>query len=124
MTRALNPTQKRNLWLVLLGGPLAWATYFTAGYLFLETACRRLTPVSDILGMPWPSLVVILLTIATLIVIAYTGRYAYICWQQPDGPEYSRFIAQLGTLLCGLFAFVTLLTGLSALALAPCVFVP
>lgn len=124
MTRALTPAQKRNLWLALLGGPLTWSVYFTAGYFFLEAACRQLSAVSSFLGLPWPSLVVIGLTIAALLVIGYSGRYAYNCWQQDDGPEYSRFMAQLGTFLSVLFAFITLLTGLPALALAPCPFVP
>jgi hypothetical protein len=124
MTKALTATQKRNLWLGLLAGPLAWATYFTAGYLFLETACRHATPIANVVGLAWPSLVIVLLTIATLLLIAYAGRYTYHWWLQADVPEYGRFMAQAGTLLSALFALIVLLTGLPVLFLPPCTFVP
>lgn len=124
MIRALTPTQKRNLWLGLLAGPVAWVIYFTAGYLFLEAVCRQVSPITRFLGLPWPSLVIVLLTLITLAVIGYAGRRTWP-WLQPDNrPEYSHFMAQCGLFLGGLFAFITFLTGIPALALPPCTFVP
>lgn len=124
MTKALTNTQKRNLWLGLLAGPLAWSVYFTVGYLFIEAACRKATPITPLLGVAWPSLVVVLLTIITLSIIGYAGRFTFQWWQQRDRPEYSRFMGQAGFLLSGLFALVVLLTGIPALVLAPCAFLP
>lgn len=124
MTRALTNIQRRNLWLGLFAGPIVWSTYFTIGYLFLEAACRHATPHATFLGISWPSLIVVALTLIALLILGYAGRFTYYWWRQTGVPEYGRFMAQAGTLLSGFFTFVTLLTGLPALFLAPCTFVP
>ena len=115
--------RKRHLWLGLLGGPLVWATYFTIGYFFVEASCRTATG-STIIGLPGPAVIVVALTIVSLLLVLVAGRLAYQQWRQAAGPESGRFMAEAGLFTSGLFAFVILITGIPALVLAPCLFVP
>lgn len=123
MMNGITLQQKRHLWLGLLGGPLVWATYFTIGYFFVEASCRA-SAGSTIIGLPGPAVIVVALTIVSFILVLASGRLAYQQWRQPAGPEYGRFMAEAGLFTSGLFAFVILITGIPALVLAPCLFVP
>ena len=124
-------SQLRRLWLVALTGPVAWSSYFLAGYSLLEAACRMqvLTAPLGLAGLSAVSVAVLALTAVTVVVILSAGWLALAQWRrlkaaeagspQPE-LEAERFLTVGGLLLSGLFAYLTLATGLPALVLTPC----
>jgi hypothetical protein len=111
---------------------------------------NTLTAPFGVAGLSVVAFLVLLLTVVALLVILYSGWLAYVHWRRlkaeapekrrdrrphprakdrapsaPSGPDgtardMTRFMAVGGLLLSGLFAFVTIATGLPVLVLAPC----
>jgi len=126
------PDRARSLWLGLLSGPVIYSVYFLAGYLLVDVACQANLLASTVLGLSLISVVVLGLTLVALALSLYAGFVTYRRWRRlrdtskldeeddhlTEGPEH--FMTFGGLLLNVLFAFVILVTGISALVLWPC----
>jgi hypothetical protein len=106
----------------LLGGGAAWIVHLSASYFLVALGCPR----------GWPALGV-LLGVVTLAGVGGAvaagmaarrgGRVgpARAVADEPDPGEPARFVAGVGVLLAGLFAFMILVAGVAPLILSPCV---
>ncbi|HEX6386176.1 MAG TPA: hypothetical protein VF177_16010 [Anaerolineae bacterium] len=126
------PDQARVLWLGLLSGPVIYSVYFLAGYLLVDIACQANLLAYTVLGLSLISVVVLGLTLVALALSLYASFVTYRRWQRmrgtfelddehrrlTEGPE--QFMTFGGLLLNALFAFLILVTGISALVLWPC----
>ncbi len=122
---ASTSAQRRSLAIAALAGPLAWSTYFLVGYSLAEAACRLPLLTRTLFGLAPVAFAVVALTAATTIIALYAGWLAYAHWRRLSRPagqdaDTDRFLAVSGILLNGLFAFVTIATGVPALVLSPC----
>lgn len=124
--------QARVLWLDLLSGPVIYSVYFLAGYLLVDIACHANLLAYTVLGLSLISVVVLGLTLVALALSLYASFVTYRRWKRmrgtsewddergrlTEGPE--QFMTFGGLLLNALFAFLILVTGISALVLWPC----
>ena len=109
-----------------MGGPVVYTLYFLAVYFLGEAACLADLLRYRVLGLEAIAFWVLLLTVVTAMIIGYGAWLAYGNWQQTqahsadDGASYPAFMAFVGVWLSGLFAVLTVATGLPALFLVLC----
>lgn len=130
-TTSLGRPSSRALWFGLLSGPIIWSVQFLIVYLLVEIACQAGVLQTQVLGLELVSLLVIILTAASLASVAYGGLFSYRKFQQTgDGKVFdrenlsaspARFMALSGLALNLLFGLLILLMGIPAIVLAPCV---
>lgn len=128
---APNRPSSRALWFGLLSGPIIWTVQFLAVYLLVEVACQAGILRGSFLGMETISFLVVLLTVASLIGVAYGGFFSYRNYQQVGGHGIFQrqnldrspawFMALSGLALSLLFGLLILMMGIPAVVLAPCV---
>lgn len=129
--REISPTE-RWAWFHWLFGPVGYSVYFIVGYLIAEAGCKTTFLDGSLLGLDAVSVVILALTAVTALALLGAAGFSFRRWQQYRGVEsrnvrdapsevYQPFIWLSGALLDGLFLLLTLVTGLSVLALEPCV---
>ncbi len=126
-------SDRRALWLILLASPLVWCLYFSVVYLLAEAGCAINIPwlKFEVAGLPGLSVVVIASTVIASFATLYYGGRAMRVWRankptvaqsaEPPAHERNQFMALAGFLLSALFLASTLLMGVPALVLQPCV---
>lgn len=93
------------LWFGLLGGALAWAVQFAAGYFISEGVCVGLA--GNGTGVGAGSLAILLVSVAAFVVAVLAALAGRRVWQQQGGPEGgSAWVGLAGLLLSAVFAFV------------------
>lgn len=126
MVQELDRSERRWLWLGLLGGPVIYSLHFLIVYFLVEAACRANLLRFEVLGLNGISFWVALLTLAAALATAYTAWAAYRTWQRLRGADKVRLegtpalLALSGLWLSGGFTLLILLTGLPALVLTVC----
>ena len=121
---------RRALWLILLASPLIWCLYFSVVYLLAEADCAITISWLNfqVAGLPGLSVIVIASTVVASVATLYYAGRALRLWRaskpssaEPPTQERKRFMALAGLLLSLLFLVSTLLMGVPALVLQPCV---
>lgn len=117
-------------WFVLLAGPVGFSVLFLAVYLLNELSCNLDYLLDEVAGLTISSVISLVLTAATLALIAYAGYLAYGIWQarrqqvegdgQADKTDNRYFIGLFGVLISGLFVLLSLAIGAAVLWLRPC----
>jgi hypothetical protein len=121
------------LLLALIGSPLAWTLHLLVGYLIVTLACAT--------GWQGADLAIGVLTVLCVGMAAASGVLALRLWRQgqsglrsgakPGGPQpwdarmgergaRSVFLAVLGVLMAGMFAYLILLQGMPPLFTPTC----
>lgn len=107
---------------LLLSGPVIWYLHFWLVYLVAEAGCApaRGRPAPE--SLTWVTVTVLAVTAAAVGLISWLAVRAWQVWRQRNGEADSLIghLAFIGLLLGLLFAFGTLLVGLSAAVLPPC----
>jgi hypothetical protein len=108
-----------------------WSLYHIASYLLIEAACRTGWLAGKVASLTTLSVVVLGLTLASIVAIAWGGLASYRRYQRrhaqiqeavyPDRAETAaRFLTLTAVMLSALFALLVLLAGIPALFLSPC----
>lgn len=123
----LSPMQ---LWLVVASGPVIWAIHLVASYALVTLSCTWGFLQFLILGMAAARFILVVFTVAVTLLMLYAGYVAFSNWRKlPAGngdglgtPEQDRyrFMIFSAVALNGLFAAVTLLSGVPGLVLQLC----
>ena len=119
------------LWLVVAAGPVIWAIHLVASYALVTLSCSHGFFQFLILGMAGARFILVVFTVAVTLLMLYAGYVAFSNWRRlpasnADGlgaPEQGRyrFMIFSAIALNGLFAAITLLTGVPGLFLQLCV---
>lgn len=118
-------------WVSALAGPVLFAVYFTAVYMFGEFYCRIGLFDFTIGGMSSVALGTLLSTVVTLGLMTYAGFVSFRVWWRTgdkDLPEWereeeadrARFLGLAGMVTNGIFFVVTIGVAVAAFALRPC----
>ena len=120
--------QARLTWVVLLAGPVIWATHFMVVYLVAEAGCTGTGDGLERLDPPVPAVVTgvaTVLAVAACLAIGVwawnrtAGRPAGEAATDPAATERHQSLAKVGGLLAGLSAIAILFVGAMAVWL-PC----
>ena len=109
----------------LLVGPVAYSTFFVAGYLLVETACQTGILMRRFFGFPLAIFLVVVLGLGTAGLIATGGRRAYRAWEARQDRDLvaegrQEFMALAALTLTALFGLSTIITALSVAVREPC----
>lgn len=107
---------------LLLSGPVIWYLHFWLVYLLAEAGCApaRGRPAPE--SLTWVTVTVLAVTAAAVGFIVWLTMRAWHRWRarKGEGDSLVGHLAFIGFLLGLLFAFGTLLVGISAAVLPPC----
>jgi hypothetical protein len=113
-TAAMTASTVESPWrmaLIHAGAMIAWILQFTISYVLVDFLC----------GSSYRPLLYVISGLAILLAAGAT----FVTWQRWErlderALDETRFRAQVGLLINGLFLFLTVLTGVATLALSPC----
>ena len=123
----LSPVQ---LWLVVASGPVIWAIHLVVSYALVTLSCMWGFLQFLIIGMAAARFILVVFTVAVTLIMLYAGYLAFSNWRKlpasngdglgaPEQDRY-RFMIFSAIALNGLFAIITLLSGMPGLFLPLC----
>ena len=120
--------QARLTWVVLLAGPVIWATHFLVVYLVAEAGCNGVGDGLERLGPPVPSIVTGVATVVAVAACLAVGIWAWnrtagrptgVAATDPAATDRHQALARIGGLLAGLSTIAIVFVGAMAVWL-PC----
>jgi hypothetical protein len=119
--------QSRDIWIVLLAGPVIWLAHFLVVYLAAEAGCTGDGPGLELFDPPVPTVLTLVATAVGCIACLGFAGWGYRRWAGArrsgagEGDEGGRGPLAFVGLLLSLFSFLSILfVGLPAAFLAPC----
>jgi hypothetical protein len=120
--------QSRDVWIVLLAGPVIWLTHFMIVYLVAEAGCTGDGPGLEVFDPPVPTAVTLVATALGCLACLGFATWAYRRWtvvRRSDGgldddPDGRGSLAFVGLLLSLLSVVAILFVGVPAPFLSPC----